>query len=304
VQRFLHSVPGLEIPDITFENVKLSIVPGALFVANIVVGWYGLRLVSLPLFLAVRRTNAAFTLLAEAIMLKKLQTTEINASVGLIVLGAIIAGAPTLNADWLGFAYTLGNNVMTASSMTTTKRFSDATGIKGFGVVLYNALIALPICLVGAVVTGEFEYLWGAGSPFKYGYDPVFWTAVLIASILGVYMSYIVFLCTTVNSPLATSITGNMKDIGATIVAALVFRDFTPTIYNTTGLVVSFVGAGWFSWCKLSQSREQSEFPSKSRDISSAPDTADAATAPGEVADEHVGILITDTAKDEHHRKI
>jgi solute carrier family 35 len=122
------------------------------------VGWYGLQLVNIPLFLAVRRTTTAFTLLAEYLILGKRQSLPVVGSVMLILLGALVAGWESLGSDWLGLAYTMANNVLTAVAMSTTKRFSDATRTGGFGLVFYNALVALPLCLVGATLSGEWEY--------------------------------------------------------------------------------------------------------------------------------------------------
>lgn len=43
------------------------------------------------------------------------------------------------------------------------------------------------------------------------------WQAgVLVSSLLGVVMTYSIVLCNSVNSPLATSVTGNIKDIVGT----------------------------------------------------------------------------------------
>lgn len=44
-----------------------------------------------------------------------------------------------------------------------------------------------------------------------------------------------------------------MKDIAATVVGALVFGDFHATRYSVGGIVLSFVGAGLFSYAKLKE---------------------------------------------------
>ena len=249
-KRWFRGVPGLEVPDLSWPVLRHSLLPGAIFVANIVVGWYGLQLVNVPMFLAIRRTNAAFTLVAEWALLNKTVSPPVASSVLVIVAGAVLAGAESLRADWLGFAYTLGNNVCTAASMSLTKRFSDTHKLTGLGVVLYNAVVALPLCILGAAVTGEVGYTMDAVA-FPAGRLPSFWVALTLASAMGVFMSYIVFLCTTVNSPLATSITGNLKDVAATLAAAALFGDFVATRYSVGGLAVSFAGAAWFSAAKL-----------------------------------------------------
>jgi hypothetical protein len=55
----LNGVPGFGVPDLKRDELRASIWPGLLNVANIVVGWYGMALVNIPLFLCVRRTATA-----------------------------------------------------------------------------------------------------------------------------------------------------------------------------------------------------------------------------------------------------
>lgn len=170
--------------------------------------------------------------------------------------------------------------------------------------MLYNSLSALPLTLLGAAVMGEVPYTMS----FEHAANPQFWVSVVLASFAGVFITYIVFLCTTVNGPLVTSITGNAKDIVQTVLGALLFHDFVPTLQvrvgaqgaqrsgaprgteggvrhshpsptichathqNVTGILVSFCGAGLFSYVKLSEALVVS-----SKELAKK---ADAATAP------------------------
>jgi hypothetical protein len=43
-------------------------------------GWYGLELVNVPLFLCIRRTTTAFTLIAEWLLLGRVQTLTVQSS--------------------------------------------------------------------------------------------------------------------------------------------------------------------------------------------------------------------------------
>ena len=60
-------------------------------------------------------------------------------------------------------------------------------------------------------------------------------------------------LCTTFNSPLATSVTGNVKDLAQTILGGILFPGFVATVKTITGLVLSFMGAGMYSYINLSK---------------------------------------------------
>ena len=90
---------------------------------------------------------------------------------------------------------------------------------------MYNALVALPLCLVGATLKGEWNYIANfphVNSMVSSEFNGVciecsyisavcvttssgsqsFWLALTLASLLGCLMTYVVFLSTTVNSPL------------------------------------------------------------------------------------------------------
>jgi len=246
-------VPGLEVPrQLEAAALQASLVPGLLFVANIAVGFYGIKLVSIPMFLTVRRTTTLFTLAAEYLVLGLVASRSVAAGVLLTVLGALVAGADSLRTDWLGFAFVVGNNVMTAASWSATKRFSDRFRLTRFGLTYYNACVALPLCVVLAAAGGEFQYV--ARHP-QIG-SPGMLLALFGASALGVLMNWVTFLAVTQTSPLATSITGNVKDIFATFLGAAIFRDFTPTFPRVAGIAISFVGSAVFSLAKLREVRD------------------------------------------------
>ena len=201
-------VPGLEVPRaLDPQALQASLVPGLLFVGNIAVGFYGIKLVSIPMFLTVRRTTTLFTLAAEYFVLGAVASRSVAAGVLLTVLGALVAGSDSLRTDWLGFAFVVGNNVMTAASWSATKRFSDRFRLTRFGLTYYNACVALPLCLALAAAGGEFQYV--ARHPQLA--NPAMLLALFGASALGVLMNWVTFLAVTQTSPLATSITGNVK---------------------------------------------------------------------------------------------
>ena len=81
-------------------------------------------------------------------------------------------------------------------------RFPSLTfqGLNSFSLMFYNGVLALPMCLALASLTGEV----GASTAFPYWSDPAFISGLIISSAMGVMLTYAIFLCTTSNSPLAT----------------------------------------------------------------------------------------------------
>jgi predicted small secreted protein len=62
-------------------------------------------------------------------------------------------------------------------------------------------------------------------------------------------------LSTTYNSPLATSVTGNAKDVVTTTLGWLLFPGFVATAKSVFGISVSFLGAFLYSYINLQKSR-------------------------------------------------
>jgi len=258
-QRFLQDVPGLKIPPFNWNVYVKSIPVGVLFVLNIACGWYGMKLISVPMFLCLRRTTTILTMTAEYFLLGTKQSGLVVGTVLIIMLGTILAGYEDLNSDLTGYLFTFGNNVLTALYLAVSRKFSDETGTKGFGLVYYNSITSLPLSILAAMVLGEFEYL----STYQYAADPRFLAAIVVASLLGTFMTYVVFLSATLNSPLLTSITGNMKDVFATFIGAYMFSDFEPTFLKVLGLVVSMAGGGSFAFAKLQERGHTKQAPAK-----------------------------------------
>ncbi len=131
-KRFLHGRVGFEVPDVKREQLMASLWPGFLNVANIVVGWYGMALVNIPLFLCVRRTATAIVLFTEYWIRNKVETPGTQLSVAFICLGALVAGWDViLQGDSLGLVYTMVNNFLTAWSHTESKVFADKYNCHG-----------------------------------------------------------------------------------------------------------------------------------------------------------------------------
>lgn len=76
---------------------------------------------------------------------------------------------------------------------------------------------------------------------------------ILLISILGLICNIAIFLCTTYNSPMATTVTGNVKDLGSMLIGIICFPDVEPTPLFIFGLFISVVGAGVYTFAKWNE---------------------------------------------------
>jgi solute carrier family 35 protein len=238
---------ALAVPKFDWNVYKQAAPVSLIFVANVSVGFFGLSMTDVPMFLAIRRTTTLFVMAMEFVVLGKVAGwNTINACI-LIAVGAIVAGWESLNSGWVGYACVLGNNVLTATYLTKMKSFSSAANVKGFGQLYYNTITALPLTIALSLFSGE----WDKIQSFPYLWTPGFLFGLFVSSALGVVLTYAIVLCATVNSPLATSVTGNVKDVVTTVLGGYLFGGFHATFMSVTGILISFAGSGWYSVDKV-----------------------------------------------------
>jgi solute carrier family 35 protein len=246
VSRDFFSNP-FKVPKYDRATHVLSLRLGILYVANVAVGLIGLSMVNVPMFFCIRRLVSPMILFYEYLFLNKVADTNVQGAVALIVAGTVMAGWDTLNSDIRGYAVTFVNNLCTAASSSSQKQFSDTTKLGAVGTLFYTSLTAFPLCVLLAVLTGEVPAL----IEFPHLFDSSFWFGFIVSLSLGPLLTYSSILCTTYNSPLAMSITGNVKDVASTSLGAILFPGFLATPKTLGGLALSFAGAGFYSYINL-----------------------------------------------------
>lgn len=189
-----------DIPAADMALLRAAAPMGVLSVLNVGVGLVGLQLVNIPMFFCLRRLVAPMVLLYEYVTLGRVAERSVQASVSFIVIGVLVAGASSLQADILGYSLTMLNNLFSAAASVMQKRFSERTKLSTIGIVYANALVAAPLCISMALLTGEY----GKIVSFPHAADGGFWAAFAVSCAMGLMLTYSSVLSTTYNSPLAT----------------------------------------------------------------------------------------------------
>ena len=274
------------VPAFSWPLLRAGALMGALYVGNVLAGMVGLRLVSVPLFLCIRRLTPACILALDYALHRKTADGSTQLAVAISVVGTVVAGYESLSADWAGFLVTLANNVVTALLAMQQKRFSEDPAAQAaaaaiptseprqpsgdpaalppaappaappaklsvFGILYVNALVATPLAFALSAATGELAYV----ASFPHLRDPGFLAGFATSASMGVVLTYTAVLCTTHVSPIGYSMTGNFKDVAATVLGWALFGGFAATPASVGGLLLSFCGAGVFAYAGLRHSR-------------------------------------------------
>ena len=74
-----------------------------------------------------------------------------------------------------------------------------------------------------------------------------------MSAIQAFLLNWFIFLCSTINSPLTTSVTGQIKSIVTTVLGLFMFGDVELTTLLTIGLILSSVASIWYAKIKHDQ---------------------------------------------------
>ncbi|XP_042516935.1 UDP-N-acetylglucosamine transporter UGNT1-like [Macadamia integrifolia] len=205
------------------------------------------RGVNVPMYTTLRRTTVVFTMLVEYFLTRQKYSSSVVGSVGLIILGAFIAGARDLSFDFFAYAIVFIANIATAVYLATIARLGKSSGLNSFGLMWCNGIICVPVLLFWTFVRGDLEMTM----TFPYLYSPGFQAVMLLSCIMAFLLNYCIFLNTTLNSALTQTMCGNLKDFFTIGFGWLVFGGLPFDILNVIGQLLGFLGSGFYAYCKL-----------------------------------------------------
>ncbi|KAK6912575.1 Sugar phosphate transporter domain [Dillenia turbinata] len=227
------------------------------------------RGVNVPMYTSLRRTTVVFTMIVEYVLAGQKYTSSVVGSVGLIVLGAFIAGARDLSFDTQGYAVVFVANITTAIYLATIARIGKSSGLNSFGLMWCNGeltelkviissgfsptfsnvtgIICGPILLFWTFIQGDLEMTRN----FPYLFSAGFVVVLFLSCILAFFLNYSIFLNTTLNSALTQTICGNLKDLFTIGLGWMIFGGLPFDILNVIGQLLGFLGSGLYAYYKL-----------------------------------------------------
>lgn len=102
-----------------------------------------------------------------------------------------------------------------------------------------NSYNTLPVLLLCSLVTGELRLALHNFAFTKVGFVLTF-TVVIV---FGCLLNYLLFLCTTYNSALTTSVTGTLKTIVQTVIGMFTFGGISINVFTVLGTTVYILRA-------------------------------------------------------------
>ncbi|CAH2077259.1 unnamed protein product [Thlaspi arvense] len=206
-----------------------------------------IRGVNVPMYTTLRRTTVAFTMVIEYMLTGQRYTRSIIGSVGVILLGALFAGARDLSFDFYGYAVVFLANITTAVYLAIIARTGKSSGLNSFGLMWCNGIICGPILMIWTFICGDLEKTMN----FPHILSPGFMAVLFCSCVLAFFLNYSIFLNTTLNSALTQTICGNMKDLFTVGLGWMLFGGLPFDLMNIIGQCFGFFGSGLYAYYKI-----------------------------------------------------
>ena len=251
-----------------------------LFLLNTLTGLGATKTINMPMFVLLRRFSIVMTILLEAWILNKYHSRKVHMAVGLMVFGALLAAINDFTIDILGYFLIMLNNAFTAMNGVLLRRNVDLRDkLTTEGIMFYNTLFSLPVLLVFMAVFQRAEmhkvlYL------FPLWHNPAFLFFLGCSGVMGFVLNYSYYLCTTVNSPLTTTVVGCLKNVLSTYFGMLL-GDYVYSALNFVGLNISVFGSLLYSYAEYVKIQQQNKV--KEESISKSPTKGDRESPGGKV---------------------
>jgi len=231
-----------------------------LYSLNVGVALSALTSLNIPMYGVLKRLVTLFVLVGERVFMHKYASSDIHKSVVVIVAGAIIAGAGDITFDLLAYVMACGSCFAQAAYLIYVAKTGAEKDLNSFGLLFYNSLLAIPFVALIAYVNDEFTLV----SEYTNLWDAKFQFCLIVNLALGSLLNYSMFLCTTVNSPLTTTIVGHVKT-ALSLGISLMFMDVHVTLMNAIGLSINMFGGLWYSHIKYSEQQAKEHHQEKKK---------------------------------------
>ncbi|XP_020588830.1 putative UDP-sugar transporter DDB_G0278631 isoform X2 [Phalaenopsis equestris] len=231
-----------------------KLLPLSLFYnANVAFALASLKGVNIPMYIALKRLTPLAVLIAGFFSGKGRPHIQVSLSVLTTALGVIIAALGDFSFDLFGYTMALTSVFFQTMYLMLVEKSSAEDGLSSVEIMLYNAILSIPFLLFIIIATAEFPHSLALLIEKAHSFS--FFLIFILSLVMGIVLNFTMFLCTTVNSALTTTIVGVLKGVGSTTLGFLLLGGVEVHALNITGLIINTIGGVWYSYAKYQQKK-------------------------------------------------
>eukprot|EP00128_Syssomonas_multiformis_P015083 Colp12_sorted_trinity150504_noHs@6957 len=256
VLSILKNLRIIRYPDFSWDIFYKIFPLPFIYILNTLTGLAGTQRINIPMLTALRRFAILFTMIGESKILGNKFSAPVKMSVALMIGGAMIAALDDFAFDMRGYLFIMANNLFTAANGVLMKKTLNSKELGTFGLIFYNTLFSLPLLLLMAPFhRDELQQVFS----FHRFASPTFQLLYLLTISCGVSLTYSIYYCTKVNSPLSTTVIGCLKNVLSTYLGMFIGGDYIFSATNFIGVNVGIIGSLIYSGVKYQQGLRQSD---------------------------------------------
>jgi len=221
-----------------------------LFTLNIAISNLSLAMVSVPFHQVMRSTCPVVTILIYRTVFARTYSHATYLSIIPLVLGAGLATFGDYQASFLGVLLTiLGVLLACIKTVATNRLMTGPLNLSAMELLLRLSPLAAIQCMAWAYFMGELESL-RVFSQLEGGFSFSFTLLILANALMAFALNVVSFQTNKIVGALAVTVCGNVKQ-ALTILLGIVLFSVPVGLMNAIGMVITMVGAAWFSKVEL-----------------------------------------------------
>ena len=231
---FVHLMP------ITWQGIKSILPLSTCYLLNILTGLSATQNLSLPMMVLLRRASILMTMLLEKWMLNSNPSKTVQFSVGLMLSGAMVAALGDLSFNMVGYVVIFFNDLFTALNGVILKKTAEEYRKSKMTVLFLNSMLsAIGVSIIILLVPGEVDRVVN----FDLYTNSSFMVYLIFASLMGSVLNLAIFLCTSTNSALTTTVVGCLKNVLTSYLGMFIGGDYIFSWLNFLGINLSIAGS-------------------------------------------------------------
>jgi hypothetical protein len=253
----------------SLDSSKADWLIGICYSLSVLTATWSLAYLSVPMSQSIKRCTVIVTWVMELYWSPTETTWRCVPSLITLLTGISIMSYHDLQFHAAGYLFGVLACVLQGASLELGKRMLTQQGKEVWSVLLINCIVSTVVQIGYLVASGDIVEFWrlvtlqpyAEGTLWRFQREgKVVWEAARPASSILVQllfngviimgMNYTIFLNCSVNSPLAHTVTGNIKAILTVVLGIVLFSVPIPWL-GYVGLVIGIVGGGWFTAVKL-----------------------------------------------------
>lgn len=216
-----------------------------LFLGMLFSGYLSLQLLTVPMMTIFKNLTNCLVLGGEWYFLGNPSSKGVMASLGLMILGAVLSGLSDVHFSPKGYTWMALNCCCTASYLLYMRTVMKTTKLSKAQMSYYNSLLGMPVILVASVLMGDLPAVFSAPQLSQ----PGFIFAACFSGCIGFGLSLAALWCISSTSATTYSMVGACNKIPLAILGVVMFNNpLTLKLAVFVGLGLS--GGIMFSYVK------------------------------------------------------